>query len=135
MILIAYIKYTYIYTTVYIQYNVWVTTTWNQMGFIQHKATGPMIANQSGVAGPFTYRYTGKGLVALVHSTSSMPTRSQGEVSILVVFVSKLGLPKPLSQIISAVPRLPCTRGMEQWNLLQIRCCQMLRFMKGLQHE
>ncbi len=75
----------------------------------------------------------GKGLVALVHSTSSIPSRSQGEVTVAVVVVSNLGLSQPLHQLISAVPRLPRT-GMGQWNLLQIRC-QTLGFMKGLQDE
>ena len=50
-----------------------------------------------------------------------------------VVVVSNLGLPQPLHQLISAVPRLPCT-GMGWWNLLQIRC-QALGFIKGLQDE
>ncbi len=62
----------------------------------------------------------GKGLVALVHSTSSIPSRSQGEVAVPVVVVSNLGIPQPLNLLFFTVPRL--TRMYYgQWNLLQIR--------------
>ncbi len=60
----------------------------------------------------------GKGLVALVHSTSSIP--SQGKVEVPVVVVSNLGIPQPLNLLFFTVPRL--TRMYYgQWNLLQIR--------------
>ncbi len=51
----------------------------------------------------------GKGLVALVHSTSSIPSRSwEGEeVAVPVVVVSKLGLPHAATQ--SALFRGPKT--------------------------
>ncbi len=44
----------------------------------------------------------GKGHVALVHSTSSIPSRSQGEVAVPVV----VGLRQPLNQLFFTVPRL-----------------------------
>ncbi len=47
----------------------------------------------------------GKGLVALVHSTSSIPSRSKGEVAVPVVVVSNLGLPQPLKQLFFHCPK------------------------------
>ncbi len=66
----------------------------------------------------------GKDLVALVHSTSSIPSRFEGEVAVPLVVVSNLGLPQPLNQLFFTVPRLLrmyYNRGIGQWKLLQIK--------------
>ncbi len=68
--------------------------TYNTSDVLEHKGQASLCTNKT----------LGKGLVALVHSTSSIPSRSQGEVVVPVVVVSNLGLPQPLNQLFFHCP-------------------------------